>query len=568
MSNDLILIDRNIENEKNTVNSHSIAYFQYHTYRWREDNSDGTTRYYCTNKTNFKCTACIKTRGEVFICQTGLHFGNKMDDLDVKCLIAEQDLKKMVMGDLSKSIKECYNTIQSDLLKKDISADVVAAKFPSFAKISSTLQKRRRNKQPEVPKDFHNLTITGEYEKTIQGTLFLQYDNKSENKRVMIFVDDATLKILAQAKLWLMDGTFKSAPKKLLQLYTTHAFIEKITIPCCYILTQDKDEKTYRDVFGKLKDIAIERNILLSPKSVMTDFEKASTNAFVYHFHDVELKGCWFHFRQAINRNAGLYGLKQHFREHEYKRFINSLGSLALVSLNLVQDGFNYVRNIMPNDPKCLQLYDYFERQWIKIWNHNDTDVRTNNYVEGFNSALNQQQSNAIVDYSRIKQSQTVRLKSNKEQEKPLTLELIKIDNKNCRNVAEYLSSLWHYVQFPYEIEIVEFPELITCNFQANERQLSTEQPITTSENSTEQPITIQPKIYFLILADVMEEINLDQDSDDESFNYLVSIANREGLNRMYAERAAERTEKEQAINERVNSITSTDIDEEVKKIW
>lgn len=61
-----------------------------------------------------------------------------MDESNVKCLIGEQDLKKVVMGDLPKSIKECYNKIQSDLLQYGIPADLVAAKFPSFAKISST----------------------------------------------------------------------------------------------------------------------------------------------------------------------------------------------------------------------------------------------------------------------------------------------------------------------------------------------------------------------------------------------------------------------------------------------
>ena len=39
----------------------------------------------------------------------------------------------------------------------------------------------------------------------------------------------------------------------------------------------------------------------------------------------------------------------------------------------------------------------------------------------------------------------------------------------------------------------------------------------------------------------------------------------REAVNRMYAERLAERIETEQAVNERVNAKTSHDIDEEVK---
>ena len=98
----------------------------------------------------------------------------------------------------------------------------------------------------------------------------------------------------------------------------------------------------------------------------MADFEKASTQAFVHHFPDAEIKGCWFHFRQAINRNAIRYGLKQHYCKLEYKKFINCLGALALLPLDKIQEAFALIKSFMPNDTKCNQLYRYFERQWIK----------------------------------------------------------------------------------------------------------------------------------------------------------------------------------------------------------
>ena len=66
------------------------------------------------------------------------------------------------------------------------------------------------------------------------------------------------------------------------------------------ILMQTKDEKSYREVFGKLSDVAMEKNVRLNPKLALEDFEKGSTNALKYHFPNVEIKGCWFHYRQAV----------------------------------------------------------------------------------------------------------------------------------------------------------------------------------------------------------------------------------------------------------------------------
>ena len=85
--------------------------------------------------------------------------------------------------------------------------------------------------------------------------------NKSNNGRLFLFIDDECLKILSESDEWLMDGTFKSAPEKFLQLYTIHANANfnnnHTTIPCAYILTNSKDALTYREAFGFLKDLAL-----------------------------------------------------------------------------------------------------------------------------------------------------------------------------------------------------------------------------------------------------------------------------------------------------------------------
>ena len=67
---------------------------------------------------------------------------------------------------------------------------------------------------------------------------------------------DEAIKLLAKVKTWHIDGTFKSCPKGLMQIFTIHAHVYDQFFPCAYIIMQQKNEKSYREVFSKLKDLA------------------------------------------------------------------------------------------------------------------------------------------------------------------------------------------------------------------------------------------------------------------------------------------------------------------------
>ncbi|CAF0933116.1 unnamed protein product, partial [Brachionus calyciflorus] len=254
-----------IEN-KIQSNSHPVAIYQYRTYWWKEENADKSARYACSQTKGQKCTSIIKIKGDAVVCETGHHFCQMLDEADVKCMESEQALKKMVLKETSKTIRACYNEIIKELVCMH----------------SRNEDERQRRVY------FQNLKIEGEYTETVKGDLFLRFDNQSEENRIIIFVDNESLKILSESKYWLMDGTFKCAPKNLEQLFTIHALFNNIAIACCYILSKKRDESVYREIFACLKDLALSQNILLNPKNVMADFEMASTKAFTFHFPDVE----------------------------------------------------------------------------------------------------------------------------------------------------------------------------------------------------------------------------------------------------------------------------------------
>ncbi len=115
---------------------------------------------------------------------------------------------------------------------------------------------------PPLPNNFVELNINGEFALTTGGTPFLRYDNKSENNPIILLGCDQTIKIIREANDWFMDGTFKSAPDELLQIYTLQGRLDGHLFLSIYLLIKTKDEKSYREAFGQLKDIANEKNVI------------------------------------------------------------------------------------------------------------------------------------------------------------------------------------------------------------------------------------------------------------------------------------------------------------------
>ena len=122
------------------------------------------------------------------------------------------------------------------------------------------------------------------------------------------------MKLLQNSKRWHSDGKFYAAPKPFKQVYIIHALTQNgHTLPCAYFLTEKKDCNLYKKLFTTLKNVAEQMDLVLNPKTVVTDFEHAAMNAYKFHWPGAELKGCFFHFNQAILRLAFRNGFKLHY---------------------------------------------------------------------------------------------------------------------------------------------------------------------------------------------------------------------------------------------------------------
>ena len=89
-------------------------------------------------------------------------------------------------------------------------------------------------------------------------------------------------------------------------------------LPCVFVLQMKTSYSTYNEVFNQLKVTGEKYGFSLQPRLVLADFEKSSRKAYKFNFPGVRLRGCYFHYKQAIGR--WIY-------QHSYKpAYIHNLG--------------------------------------------------------------------------------------------------------------------------------------------------------------------------------------------------------------------------------------------------
>ena len=133
------------------------------------------------------------------------------------------------------------------------------ADMPRESDINRSIRRyRKRARQtPAEPATIDDLVIPPELHLThesrgLPATRFLLYDSSDDEaydgKRIVLYSSDWGLQNLANSLHWAADGTFKVSPVLFQQLYTIHATVMGITVPCAYAVLEDKSGQTYRQV--------------------------------------------------------------------------------------------------------------------------------------------------------------------------------------------------------------------------------------------------------------------------------------------------------------------------------
>lgn len=250
----------------------------------------------------------------------------------------------------------------------------------------------RKKQRPDDPID-----LAFELNEQYMPDGFFRKDVHVGPQRHLIFATQKQLDLLARAKRWYVDGTFKVVREPFTQLWSIHAFVsyDGVTkqIPLVYVLMSSRKKKDYKKVLKAVLDI-LSDDIAL--EEIMTDFEKAFWKAAEHVIPDVTLRGCGFHWNQAVWRKVQAIGLSPSYLERgEVYTYIRQLMALPFLPEEHIAPVFERLARKASTD-KLQQLVGYMRDTWVTSstwpptsWTVFGQPVRTNNDVEGYHSRLN-----------------------------------------------------------------------------------------------------------------------------------------------------------------------------------
>lgn len=143
-------------------------------------------------------------------------------------------------------------------------------------------------------------------------------------------------------------------------------------IPLVYVLTTNRKQSTYADIFTKL----LEFEPSIKPKRAMVDFEMASINAFNKTFEGITVSGCFFHLEKNMWKHIQQIGLQMRYNNDS--EFAVSLRMLAALAFLPVDDVIRAYESIVSSDfwadndeidanSEKQQFLNYFEKNYIGV---------------------------------------------------------------------------------------------------------------------------------------------------------------------------------------------------------
>ena len=127
------------------------------------------------------------------------------------------------------------------------------------------------------------------------------------------------------------------------------------------------------------------------------DFERGLWNAARKVFGNIKIRGCWFHYNQAIFRKAKSLGLYRAFRnKKDVIELIRNLMTLPLMDVPAIYRLFETLKKMAKRGrlQSIDKLFEYMERYWVdgvftpEDWSCYGYDIRTNNEIECWNGRL------------------------------------------------------------------------------------------------------------------------------------------------------------------------------------
>lgn len=184
--------------------------------------------------------------------------------------------------------------------------------MPKFQARKKGYYNQRHKIYPKLPKTIEEIILPEEYKQTVDRKRYLLWDKLKETNKSLAMASDNQIYCLGMSKVWHVDGTFKTSPNLFYRTFIIHGWYLNEMHQCVHIYLDKKTKSAYLECFNELnKQI---KN--LNPEMILCDFELATINALRDAFPKAIIKGCFFHFAQALWRNVQLKGLSSYYKDN------------------------------------------------------------------------------------------------------------------------------------------------------------------------------------------------------------------------------------------------------------
>ncbi|XP_025997504.1 uncharacterized protein LOC105203516 [Solenopsis invicta] len=217
----------------------------------------------------------------------------------------------------------------------EVAADI------SYISMKSVMNRQRAKQRPSVPHSFEALSS-----ELYKCAWIKEYYKGSviadDGSMAVIFSSDALINSLKTATEIFVDGTFYVVPRDphiCIQLYTVHMRFKDKGIASVFILCEKRTYALYQVIWEKILEFVPE--LKSNVKFIMSDYEKAANKVLQKCFPEASIKGCWFHYNQAVVRKWRQLGLK-----HSPNKLLTMVMSVPLVPHTLFEECFTILQNV------------------------------------------------------------------------------------------------------------------------------------------------------------------------------------------------------------------------------
>ena len=361
--------------------------------------STATARYWRCSVRSTKCKCLASVRESEGEFTRGARDHNHMPVLGSDTVA---QVFRKIKKDACKDLYKPAGRIAEEAVCKYVS-DQPCEKLPNLTELARIANRKRAKLRPAEPK-------TSDFELNVEylPREFLKGDIAVANRRHILLATDNMLSLLCDAKTWYMDGTFNIVKKPFVQLYSIHVFVRHDDnikqVPVAFFIMSGRSKRDYKVVFRQLLDVLPRA---ASVKNIVMDFEQAVWRAARKVFPACRLKGCAFHWCQAVFRKIQEFGLHLAYTNIDsVHKLCRKIMALPLLPSTCIATTFLALRRECDVNETIKRVCDYVDNTWISnnlwkpdSWSVYGQSVRTNNDVEGWHQRINVRAQKANLSF-------------------------------------------------------------------------------------------------------------------------------------------------------------------------